>query len=141
MKVPPCVVTTFSPGGAADTMATDGITAAADEFQRWKRTVSVGKFWFRVDDPKSIPPREEWEDRELDEKHVEKLCDIAKNVGALAEKSVWVIDSKPLRDKHLHMGAGMFTVKFCTGEDENGEDDATHEQILAWAENQIRERL
>ena len=41
----------------------------------------------------------------------------------------------------MQMGAGMFTVRFCTGEEENGEDDATHEQILAWAETQIRERL
>jgi hypothetical protein len=132
----------FNVGEAADANEHGGLSEEAQEFQRWKSSVLLGKYKFKCDDPNVFPPRDEWKDREIDLKQVEKMIEIVKKTGSMADKSVWVIDSKTYRSMHRSIGSQMFTKEFCTGQkSEKGNDLASQEEIVAWIEKQKRERI
>ena len=104
--------------------------------------MSLGKFKFRVDDPLAFPPRDEWKDRDLDQKHVEDLKILVQKTGSFADKSIWVIDSKEYRAMFKGVRNQMFTKEFCTGQKgEGGKELASQEELVAWIEKQKRERI
>ena len=44
------------------------------------------------------------------------MKDLVQKTGAMAEKSVWVIDSKECRRTFREVGTQMFTKEFCSGQ-------------------------
>ena len=112
------------------------------EFQRWKATVLLGKFDFDTFDPLVFPPRDEYKDRRVGDKQVEKLRLLVQDVGAMAEGSIWIIDSREHRAKYLQIGKQMFTKDFCHGRSmPYGHELGSMDDIVVWIEKQRREKI
>ena len=119
-----------------------GLSEEAQDFQVWKSSVSLGKFKFDCEDSLSIAPRDEWKDRDLDQKHIEDMIALVQKTGAMSDRSVWVIDSKEYRKLHKEIGNQMFTKEFCTGKKGDGAKElASQEEFVAWIKTQNRERI